>query len=54
MQHPKTLHDVKRELCGITREPLEPPRDKVFEGVAPVRSGVVRIARHDREGNSCP
>jgi intracellular sulfur oxidation DsrE/DsrF family protein len=44
------LHNVKLELCEITREQLNLPKDKIIEGVAPVRSGVVRIAELQAQG----
>jgi uncharacterized protein len=50
LQQLRTLHNVKLELCEITREQLQLPRDKVIEGVAPVRSGVVRIAELQAKG----
>jgi len=50
LQQLRTLHDVKLEVCEITREQLELPKDKVIEGVAPVRSGVVRIAELQAKG----
>ena len=50
LQQLRTLHNVKLELCEITREALQVPKDKVIEGVAPVRSGVVRIAELQQKG----
>jgi hypothetical protein len=50
LQQLRTLHNVKLELCEITREALQLPRDKVIDGVAPVRSGVVRIAELQSKG----
>jgi uncharacterized protein len=50
LQQLRTLHHVKLELCEITRESLQLPKDKVIEGVAPVRSGVVRIAELQSKG----
>jgi hypothetical protein len=50
LQQLRTLHDVKLEVCEITREQLQLPKDKVIEGVAPVRSGVVRIAELQAKG----
>jgi hypothetical protein len=46
----RTLHDVKLEVCEITREQLNLPKEKIIEGVAPVRSGVVRIAELQAKG----
>jgi intracellular sulfur oxidation DsrE/DsrF family protein len=50
LQQLRTLHNVKLELCEITREALQLSGDKVIEGVAPVRSGVVRIAELQQKG----
>jgi len=50
LQQLRTLHNVKLELCEITREQLQLPKEKVIEGVAPVRSGVVRIAELEAKG----
>jgi intracellular sulfur oxidation DsrE/DsrF family protein len=50
VQQLRTLHNVKLELCEITREQLNLPKDKIIEGVAPVRSGVVRIAELQAQG----
>ncbi len=50
LQQLRTLHHVKLELCEITREALGLPKDKVIEGVQPVRSGVVRIAELQAKG----
>src|SRR3990170_8818114 len=50
LQQLRTLHEVKLELCEITREQLQLPKEKVIEGVAPVRSGVVRIAELQAKG----
>lgn len=50
LQQLRTLHGVKLELCEITREALQLPKDRVIEGVAPVRSGVVRIAELQSKG----
>ncbi len=44
------VHDVKLELCDITRSQINLPTDKVFEQVTSVPSGVVRIAELQREG----
>lgn len=46
----KNVHDVKLELCEITREDVGLSRDKLYEGVKPVQSGVVRIAELQGEG----
>jgi len=50
LQQLRTLHNVTLELCEITREQLNLPRDKVIEGIASVRSGVVRIAELQHKG----
>lgn len=48
----RELHNVKLELCEITREALGLPKAKVIAGVSPVRSGVVRIAELQAQGFS--
>jgi intracellular sulfur oxidation DsrE/DsrF family protein len=50
LQQLRTLHKVKLELCEITREQLDLAQEKVVAGVAPVRSGVVRIAELQAQG----
>jgi hypothetical protein len=50
LQQLRTLHDVKLEVCEITREQLNLPKEKIIDGVAPVRSGVVRIAELQAKG----
>jgi len=50
LQQLRTLHQVKLELCEITREQLNLPKESIVEGVAPVRSGVVRIAELQAKG----
>jgi len=50
LQQLRTLHNVKLELCEITREALQLPKDRIIEGVASVRSGVVRIAELQSKG----
>lgn len=50
LQQLRTLHNVKLEVCEITREQLNLPKDRIIEGVAPVRSGVVRIAELQAKG----
>jgi intracellular sulfur oxidation DsrE/DsrF family protein len=50
LQQLRTLHEVKLEVCEITREQLNLPKEKIIEGVAPVRSGVVRIAELQAKG----
>ena len=46
------VHDVKLELCDITRSQISLDPGKVFESVESVPSGVVRIAELQREGFS--
>jgi intracellular sulfur oxidation DsrE/DsrF family protein len=46
----RELHNVKLELCEITREALNLPKEKIIAGVEPVRSGVVRIAELQSKG----
>jgi hypothetical protein len=48
----RELHNVKLELCEITREALNLPREKIIPGVESVRSGVVRIADLQAQGFS--
>ena len=50
LQQLRTLHNVKLELCDITREQLNLPKDRIIEGIASVRSGVVRIAELQQKG----
>ena len=44
------VHDVKLELCDITRTEIELSRDALYKGVETVPSGVVRIAELQSEG----
>ncbi len=44
------VHDVKLELCDITRSEIELSRDALYKGVETVPSGVVRIAELQSEG----
>jgi uncharacterized protein len=46
----RTVQNVKLELCEITRESVDLPKDKIIPGVLPVRSGVVRIADLEHHG----
>jgi intracellular sulfur oxidation DsrE/DsrF family protein len=48
----RELHNVKLELCEITREAIALPKSKIIAGVNPVRSGVVRIAELQAQGFS--
>lgn len=44
------VHDVKLELCNITRSEIGLPEDDLYAGVEMVQSGVVRIAELQQEG----
>ena len=46
----RDVQKVKLELCEITRESVNLPKDKIIPGVAPVPSGVVRIAELEHRG----
>ncbi|NIR32213.1 MAG: hypothetical protein GWN84_23530 [Gammaproteobacteria bacterium] len=46
----RDVHDVKLELCEITRSEIGLPMEKVYEGVTRVESGVVRIAELQDKG----
>ena len=46
------VHDVKLELCDITRSEIELSRGALYKGVETVPSGVVRIAELQSEGFS--
>lgn len=46
------VHDVKLELCDITRAEIELSKDTLYKGVETVPSGVVRIAELQSEGFS--
>jgi len=46
----QNVHDVKLELCDITRKQVGLSKDKVYEGVESVESGVVRIAELESKG----
>lgn len=50
LQQLRELFGVKLELCEITREALNLAKGKIISGVAPVRSGVVRIAELQKNG----
>ncbi len=50
LQQLRELHGVKLELCELTREAIGLAKDKIIEGVEPVRSGVVRIAELESQG----
>ena len=50
LQQLRQMHHVKLELCEITRETINLPKDKIIAGVEPVRSGVVRIAELQHKG----
>ena len=44
------VHNVKLELCDITRSQIALSSDALYEGVETVPSGVVRIAKLQSEG----
>jgi len=46
----RDVQGVKLELCGITREAINLPENKLMPGVTLVRSGVVRIAELQKQG----
>ncbi|MDX1610002.1 MAG: DsrE family protein [Halofilum sp. (in: g-proteobacteria)] len=46
----QTAYDVKLELCDITRRQVGLSRDKVYEGVESVESGVVQVAELQSKG----
>ena len=46
------VHDVKLELCDITRSQINLAEDKIYDVVESVPSGVVRIAELQRQGFS--
>jgi len=52
LQQLRELSGVKLELCEITRESINLPKSSIIPGVAPVRSGVVRIAELQSQGYS--
>jgi intracellular sulfur oxidation DsrE/DsrF family protein len=43
-------YDVQLELCEITRQQVGLARDKVYDGVEFVESGVVQIAKLENKG----
>lgn len=50
LQSLQQVHGVKLELCDITRSEINLAKDKLYEGVELVPSGVVRIAELQSEG----
>ena len=46
----KKSYDVELELCDITRQQIGLSRDKVYEGVESVESGVVQVAELQSKG----
>jgi intracellular sulfur oxidation DsrE/DsrF family protein len=46
----RDVQGVKLELCDITRESVNLPKEKLIKGVTPVRSGVVRLAELQAQG----
>ncbi len=47
-----TMHEVKLELCDITRSGIDLDKSKLLDGVELVPSGVVRIAELQSQGFS--
>ena len=45
-----SVHEVKFELCDITRSQINLAEDELYDGVALVPSGVVRIAELQQKG----
>ena len=50
LQSLQQVHGVKLELCGITRSELNLAKEKLYEDVELVPSGVVRIAELQSQG----
>ena len=50
LQSLQQVHGVKLELCDITRSEVNLAKEKLYEGVELVPSGVVRIAELQSEG----
>ena len=46
----RDLHKVKLEYCTLTIDAIGLPKERIIPGVAPVRSGVVRIAELQSRG----
>ena len=46
----QNAYDVELELCDITREQVGLPKEKVYEGIAFVESGVVQAAELQSKG----
>lgn len=46
----QNTYDVELELCDITRERVKLPKDKIYDGVESVVSGVVRVAELQDQG----
>ncbi|MDZ7661684.1 DsrE family protein [Thiohalophilus sp.] len=44
------VHNVKLELCNITRSEINLSRDKLYDGVEMVQSGVVRLTELQEDG----
>lgn len=44
------MRDVKVHLCDTTRKEINLPKDKLYEGIGLVNSGVAKIADLQREG----
>jgi len=50
LQQLRTVQNVKLELCEITRETINLPKEKIIPGVEFVRSGVVRVEELQHKG----
>ncbi|HSJ49148.1 MAG TPA: DsrE family protein [Gammaproteobacteria bacterium] len=50
LQSLQQVHGVKLELCDITRGEINLAKEKLYEGIELVPSGVVRIAELQSEG----
>jgi hypothetical protein len=46
----QNTYDVAVELCDITRQQIDLPKDAIYDGVESVTSGVVRVAELQSEG----
>ena len=44
------VHDVKLELCNITRSQINLDEAKIYQDVEMVPSGVVQVAEHQKNG----
>ena len=46
----QNTYDVQLELCDITRERVDLAKDKIYDGVGSIVSGVVRVAELQSKG----